>query len=149
MKAIIEKVTLQGFFKAKIYRAGKLIEVYESKNLITNVAKITMAQLLAGETAGKSITKIGFGTNSADPTVTDISLTNQFTKSISGFLYPEPGTVLFNWELLVTENNGMAICEFGLITDNGTLFARRSRENPINKASDISIEGSWAIKFLN
>jgi hypothetical protein len=47
----------------------------------------------------------------------------------------------------VSEANGMAIREFGLLTANGTLFARRIRANPIYKESDISIEGEWIIIF--
>jgi hypothetical protein len=54
-----------------------------------------------------------------------------------------------------TEANGMAILEFGLMSDDGTLFSRRIREDengtpvnkPINKESDISIIGQWIIIF--
>jgi hypothetical protein len=38
----------------------------------------------------------------------------------------------------------MAIREFGLMTEDGTLFARRVRANPICKESNISIEGEWS-----
>jgi hypothetical protein len=55
--------------------------------------------------------------------------------------------VQVNWKLLVSEANGKAIREFGLLTEDGTLFARRIRANPIYKESDISIEGEWIIIF--
>jgi hypothetical protein len=65
------------------------------------------------------------------------------------------GQVQFNWSLGTTEANGMAIHEFGLMSDDGTLFSRRIREDqngnpinkPINKESDISIIGQWIIIF--
>jgi hypothetical protein len=55
--------------------------------------------------------------------------------------------VRFDWELLTGEDNGQAIMEFGLLSGNRTLFNRKTRDNPIHKASDISIEGSWIITF--
>jgi len=41
----------------------------------------------------------------------------------------------------------MAINEFGLLTSDGTLFARKNRNTPINKDSDIALEGQWIIYF--
>lgn len=142
-----EEVPVNGIFRLKVYRSGVLIEEQEDSNLIVNGARIQMAHLVAGEVTGRHITKIAFGTSGKEPEPTDTAITNQFVKPISDFSYPESGRVTFDWELLVTENNGMAILEFGLLSHDGTLFARKSRVNPIHKASDISLEGQWTLIF--
>jgi hypothetical protein len=76
-------------------------------------------------------------------------ITDPFTKDISGYSFPAMGRVQFDWGLTVYDANGKAIREFGLITEDGTLFSRRTRENgkPINKESDISMMGQWTIIF--
>jgi hypothetical protein len=147
MEKFIEKVPLRGVFEMKVYKSGKLIEEILDENLIVNVAKEQMARLIAGETLNRHITLIAFGTSNVDPAPTDTVITGQWSKSILGYSFPEIGKVRFNWLLGVTENNGMAIREFGLLTADGKLFARKIRTNPLNKESDISIEGSWTIIF--
>jgi hypothetical protein len=147
MVKLTENIPMRGIFQMKVFRAGILIEEYEDHNLIVNGARFQMAHLVAGEVAGRHVTQIAFGTSGTAPDVTDTAIANQFVKNLSGFSYPEAGRVQFDWELLVTENNGMAILEFGLLSQDGTLFARRTRTNPIYKESDISIEGHWTIIF--
>ena len=140
-------VPLRGVFELKVYKSGKLIEEVIDKNLIVNIAREQMAHLIAGETAGRFIESIAFGTNNAAPTPTDTVITGQWSKAVSGHSYPEIGRVRFDWVLNKSENNGMAIREFGLLTGDGNLFARKTRVNAINKESDISIVGSWTIIF--
>jgi hypothetical protein len=157
----------KGIFKMTIRKAGEVIEVYEDHNLIVNNAKLLLAHLLGGDTTGKSVTKIGFGTNNASPLPDDAALKNPYVKSVKTISYPGFVTeevnwgpilgtndlilpwygyqVQFDWELTTTEDNGHAISEFGLISGNNTLFSRKSRSSPIVKESDISIEGSWII----
>jgi hypothetical protein len=160
----------RGIFKMTVRKAGKIIEQYEDHNLIVNNAKLLMAHLIAGDTTGKSIAKIAFGTNGTTPTPGDAMITNAFLKPVSNITYPgylteevNWGPVLglptdlvtewlgyqvrFDWELLTTEDNGQAISEFGLLSGNQTLFNRKTRNNPIHKEPDISIEGSWIITF--
>jgi len=147
MERFDEKVPLRGTFEMKVFKSGKLIEEIRDDNLIVNIARNQMAHLVAGEVTGRNIAKIAFGTSNTEPNAADAIITNQWAKAISGFSYPESGKVQFDWELLVTENNGMAILEFGLLTEDGKLFARKIRTNPIHKASDISIEGHWTLIF--
>jgi hypothetical protein len=106
-----------------------------------------MANLVAGNTTGRHITQIAFGTSNVDPDPADSVITGQWKKAILGHSFPESDRVRFEWQLGVTENNGMAIREFGLLTADNALFARKTRTNPINKEPDISIEGSWTIIF--
>jgi hypothetical protein len=54
---------------------------------------------------------------------------------------------MFNWPLAATEANGKEIREFGLFCTDGALFARRIRDRPIYKESDIALEGEWIITF--
>jgi len=146
-----DRQELRGILECKVYRhAGgdkELVDEFIEKNLIVNGARNQMARLIAGEFAGRSIAKIAFGTGNAAPAVEDVGLTGAFVKDVSGFAFPSMGQVTISWELLTTENNGMAILEFGLVCDDDTLFSRRVRANPIHKESDISIEGLWTIIF--
>jgi hypothetical protein len=147
MEKFVEKVPIRGVFKMVVKRNGVLVEEYVDDNLIVNGARLQMAHLVAGDVAQRHVNRIAFGTSGVEPDVNDTMIANQYAKAISGATYPENGRVQFDWELLVTENNGMAILEFGLLTADGTLFARKTRTAPIYKESDISIEGHWTIIF--
>jgi hypothetical protein len=59
---------IQGNFRIRICRRGRLIETYEDHNLIVNGARDVMARLIAGDGEGKTITSIALGTNGAIPT---------------------------------------------------------------------------------
>lgn len=143
---IKDDATLRGMFEVRVYRDGTLVEEYQDNNMILNMAKDALARLIAGAGAGKVITQIGFGTNGAGPSPDDTALSTPFAKAVSGITYPGPGQVKFSWNLATTEANGMVIKEFGLICSDATLFARKTRGG-IEKAADISLDGSWTIIF--
>jgi hypothetical protein len=140
---------LQGILRYTVFRNGIPVEDVEEHNLIVTVGRTQMARLLSGDLTGKQVTKIAFGTNGTAPALSDTIITNAFRKNLLGFTYPAAGQVRFNWNLSTAEANGMAILEFGLICEDLTLFSRRIRESgkPINKESDISLEGDWTIIF--
>jgi hypothetical protein len=142
-----DRPRMKGILKYTVFKNDVPLETVEDHNLIVNVAREQMAHLIAGDEENRQIAKIAFGTSGITPVVSDTAITNPFIKNIISHTYPEQGQVCFNWELLVTEDNGMAILEFGLLTEDGGLFSRRIRENPIYKESDISIEGQWTIIF--
>ena len=131
----------------KVYRKRKLIETFEDSNLIVNGARRAMEQLVAGNVAGKSIDRIAFGTSGNVPTPDGTAIADPFVKPLTGVVFPATGGVEFQWDLLSTEANGKAILEFGLLCADGTLYARRNRATPINKDSDIALEGQWIINF--
>jgi hypothetical protein len=143
------KKPLEGILRYTVYKNGVPVEDVEEHNLIVTAGRTQMARLLAGDLTGKQVTKISFGTNGAAPALADTQITNAFTKNLLGLSYPAAGQVRFNWSLAITEANGKAILEFGLICQDLTLFSRRTRESgkPINKESDISLEGDWTIIF--
>jgi hypothetical protein len=143
----VEETPLKGTLRYTVFKDGIPIEQFEESNLIVNGARIQMAHLIAGDVVDRSIACISVGTNGDAPTVADTAITGDFTKAVDGFEYPANGQVQVNWKLLVSEANGMAIREFGLLTEDGALFARRIRANPLYKESDISIEGEWIIIF--
>jgi hypothetical protein len=138
---------MRGIFIMRTYRRGKLIEVYKDDNLIVNGAKDAAAHLLAGDGAGKHVSKIAFGTSGNIPTPDDTAVALPFVKNISGVGYPALGNAEFRWHLPEPEANGKLIVEFGLLCDDGTLFARKVREKAIPKESDIALEGEWIIIF--
>jgi len=142
-----ETMEMHGKFHLLVYRKGILIEEWSDPNLIVIGARQQLAHVIA---SGDSllINRIAFGTNGNVPVISDTLISNQFVKSLSGYTFPNPGEVQFNWLLKETENNGMAISEFGLLTSDGTLFARKARSFPLNKDLDISLEGHWTISFL-
>ena len=140
---------MKGILKYKVFKNGSLIETIKEENLIVDGAREQLARLIAGKFSGRNITKIALGVSGVAPTVNDDTIINAFEKNIDGYSFPDIGQVQFEWSLTTGEANGKAILEFGLITEDGTLFSRRIRENgkPINKESDISIIGQWIIIF--
>jgi len=151
MVELKEKVSLRGVLKGNVYKGEgderKLIETFEYDNLIVDLARTNMAHLIAGDVANRSMQAISFGTNGSNPTVDDTEIQNPFTKNLGAVTYPAVGQVTFAWNLTTSEANGLAIMEMGMLTANGNLFCRRTRATPINKQSDISLEGTWTIYF--
>jgi len=145
MIGYVDNFAMKGILAIRVYRKGVLVDERVENNLIVNGARDQIARLIAGNVGGRSIERIAFGTNGSAPDVADAVITQQFARPVNGFSYPAMGQVQIDWELPTTENNGMAIREFGLLTADGTLFARRTRQNPIYKESDISIAGHWTI----
>jgi hypothetical protein len=140
---------MSGEFTMRVYRHVKgekiLIETYEDHNLIVDSARAAVARLIAGDGTGKTINRIAFGTSGAVPTPDNTAITGAFVKTFIGHSYPVTGQVLFSWNLLTTEANGKGIREFGLLCADNTLFARKTRTKPLEKDSDISLEGEWLI----
>jgi hypothetical protein len=151
MVELKDAVCLRGIFMMNVYKGEggnkKLIETFEDRNLIVNVARTTMAHLIAGDVTNHSMQSIAFGTNGNTPTVDDTEITNPFIKDLGGVTYPDIGQARFAWSLSTSEANGKAIMEFGMLTADGKLFCRRTRTTPINKEIDISLEGTWTIIF--
>lgn len=135
-----------GEFRLKVFRNGELIEDFVKNNLIVNLGRATVVKLLANDGPNKYISKIAFGTSSVAPVLGDSALTSEFVKSINGFSYPATGSVKFDWSLELSENNGVNIAEYGLKSNDGTLFARVTRA-VVAKDGTIRLEGSWTLNF--
>lgn len=129
------------------WRRKYLLERWDGKNLIVNGAKTQLAHLLGGDTTGRPVTKIGFGTNGAAPNVSNTALTGAFVKNTGTATYPTSTQVQFPFTLLTSEANGLSIIEFGLLSTDNTLFSRRVRGSAIVKDNTISFSGTWTISF--
>ncbi|SHJ80225.1 hypothetical protein [Desulfofundulus thermosubterraneus] len=142
-----EKAPVKGELRLRIYRKGRLMEVWEDENLVVDAGRSVMAKLIGGQ-AGLNVNRVAFGTNATDPAPGDTAIQNAFIKPISAVSYPTATQVRFDFTLLESEANGLSIREFGLLCANGTLFARRTRGGKtIDKDSDLAIEGQWTIFF--
>jgi hypothetical protein len=138
---------LCGRLSYTVYKNGIPVESFADSNLIVNTGRLQMAHLIAGDAAGRSINRIALGTNGDAPLLADTVIANAFAKNVDAFEYPAIDRVKINWKILQSEANGMAIREFGLLAENGALFARRVRDKPLYKEPDISIIGEWIIIF--
>lgn len=149
MKIEDEVKKVVGHFYMEVRNAtGDIVEVIDEPNLVVIGSRQSLARLLGGDVADRSVTRIGFGTSLAAAAVGNTALTNQFAKLLDSVSYPATDQVRFNFSLTSAENNGVAIGEFGLLTAAGVLFARKNRTTPLNKESDLSFSGSWTITFL-
>lgn len=147
-------VRITGTFKLSVFDAsGALLSCYEDANLVVDSGKTGLALMLAGNALASSgqkiITNIGFGSNGVAPVNTDTALTGLFSKTVDAMSLATSTILQVDWTLDLTENNGATIREFGLLTDDGTLFARKVRGTDIVKTSDIRLVGSWFISFNN
>lgn len=125
---------------------GNVLDCWVNKNLVVNLGLTNLTKLLAGDTTGKKITKIGVGTNGTNPTATDTALTGAFTKAISGYNLITQTTVEFEVTIDTTEANGMTIREGGLYNESDVLFSRVVR-SALSKTSAIAVNIKWKIQF--
>jgi hypothetical protein len=145
----VDSIRLTGYFQAWIYKDGVLIEKILEKNHIVNGTYLQLGHLVGGDVGGRSINRIAFGTNGTPPVNADQEITNQFAKPVTGYTVPDDiiGLVQIHWNLGINDNNGMSIMELGLLTQDDTLFCRKTRNKPLNKEDDISMEGTWTFAF--
>lgn len=146
MQQFVDNIGLRGVLEVRIYKSGQKIGGFRDANMIMSDAKTALAMLLGGSGGGKTVTRIGFGTSGTGPTPDDTALTGAYIKNLAASTFPAAGRVQFNFSLEPSEANGATIREFGLLCSDGTLFARKTRGG-IEKADDISFEGSWTIIF--
>lgn len=137
-----------GFFILEVFKGGKLVEVFEEQNLIVDGSKQIHAKLLGGSVANQSLTQIGFGAGTSSPVSGNTGLSaGAFYKAFDSVTYPASNQVRFAFSLGTSEANGIAISEFGLLTPTNVLYARKTRNSPLNKDSDLTLSGTWTISF--
>ena|SRR6478752_7082143 len=127
-------------------KSGEVIEHYEDKNLVVNGGRQIVMQLLGSANTNKKLSKLAVGTNGTAPAGGNTAITGAYTKNLGAVSYPTISSVRFDWTLGAGEANGIAIREFGILSTDSTLFARKVRE-VINKNSDIILNGNWTISF--
>ena len=143
--------------------SGQIVEVYKDPNLVVNQAKNILVQLMLGN-SDCIVNKIAFGNSMLTPLPHDTRIgqlethglfagNNVFGDSLATYLKfvdstatGALGVATFNWSLSYEEANGLNICEFGLLSNDQQLFARKTR-GTITKQSDLAFEGTWRIIF--
>ena len=145
-----DRLELKGELQFEVYEHGELVREFVDHNLIVDNGRELVTKLLAEAGAPRAIGQISFGNNNMPESVYDTEIIDGYVKPIKSFEYPALGQVLFNFELEPEENNGefgtgVEICEFGLLTVGGTLFARRVIDEPIQKKDYTRIIGRWRI----
>lgn len=128
-----------------IDRDGNVVSEEAGNNLIVNSGYNAAAQAMSG-VAGAAIAKVGIGTNATLPAGTDKVLTSPFIVNVDSIDYPGDAIVRFNFTIPYEVANGMIIAEYGLITADGRLFARRVRER-VTKTQFLMIVGMWEINL--
>jgi len=136
-----------GLIELDIFRHGRLIERFSDKNLIVDNSKQMHARLLGGDATNRTITQFGIGTNGTAPAAGNTALTGAYLKAVDSITYPASNQVRFAFSLGAGEANGIAILEFGLLTANNTLYARKVRAQALAKESDLTLSGTWTISF--
>ena len=137
--------TIKGCLKYTVYLDGVPIERVEDHNLVVNVGRTRLAELISGKSTAY-ITQIGFGTGVNNPDLADTALENQLLMAITSSNV-EGQSVTFNWYLGEGDANGMDIREFGLFTSDGVMVTHQQRGKVIGKWSDITIEGQYILSF--
>ena len=69
-----------------------------------------------------------------------------YMREIGAHTYPEDGHVAFHFTFSYGDANGLGICEFGLVSEDGTMFSRKTR-GLIEKDEELAIDGTWTIIF--
>lgn len=148
IKAVDGLNPIKGMFQLQVIcaKTGIVLENYIDRNLVVNNGRETVMKLLGAGTSTKKLTQIAFGTNGTAPVGTDTAITGAFTKDLGAVTYPTISSVKYDWTLGALEGNGIDIVEFGILSEDDTLFARKVRAL-ISKNSDIILNGSWTISF--
>jgi hypothetical protein len=95
------------------------------------------------------------GTGTTTPQVTDVALEAPITlasvsstmANVDGIDFLSPFVVRVSYTIALSDANGNLITERGLLSGNGTLFARHVTAAGINKTADFSPTLTWRIRF--
>lgn len=137
--------SLQGIFKVKVFnRDNKLIDTLEDHNMVVLDGRNVMSILLAEVDSNKQITKIAFADDAIEEDETRSDLANKYIINLDNFEYPDNTSVKFNWSLGFGDYNTNVITNYGLYTQDETLFAMKVRPS-ITKDEYISLVGEWTI----
>lgn len=99
--------------------------------------------------------QFSIGTGTTAPAVTDVALESPIyldsatstQAPILGVDFLTPFVVRVSYQIAIGDANGYLITERGLLSGNGTLFARHVSAAGINKTSDFSPTLTWRIRL--
>lgn len=133
----------------RLYTRGRLI--WERRNLFVNTGLPPLANLIAGVTAGQSVSAMGFGSSASAATAADTGLTAApaYYNAIGSHSFPSSGSVQFNYSLQVIDYGaaGMTIQELGLFANAASVAmpAAVGTANPSWKGNVASTLGTIII----
>jgi hypothetical protein len=146
MKATDTLHPLSGRLRLTAYGAdGRELWSDEGSNLIVSTGYLAAAEALKG-VGGAAIARVAVGTNGVAAKPSDVRITSPVEVGISS-LEASAHKLTVRFTVGYTEALGVAIREFGLLTADGRLFARKVRSQPIEKVVNISIWGVWEINI--
>lgn len=128
---------------------GKVLNTDTIKNLVVDLGKEMLLDLITGVTTGNSIVQIGFGTGTVAPADGDTGLTTQFLRASGAVTTPAAKQRMITSTLLTSEYNGNTIQEMGLFgaTPGNLMFNRVLRAGGIVKTSAIAVKVDWTLEF--
>lgn len=135
----------KGNLGLRVKKNGVLIEEWADHNMIVNLGRNRMAELLNGSSVAY-VTHIGVGSGSVAEDIDDTTLSGLVLIPVKATNISAK-TAHFDFFIDTGTANGLAIREFGLFCGDGVMFSRRVRTGTIEKANDIEIEGYWEIHF--
>jgi len=140
-----ESVQIKGYIKIIDYYTGKLL--WENQNLIVNVGKQRLAEIISGTTS-TAITEIGVGSNNTPPSTTQTDLLSPILwktineKTVSG------ASAIYRTYFLVGDANG-TWRELGIRanTASNRLIARQVISD-FTKTSSQAVIVEWTLTFI-
>ncbi len=106
-----------------LYAEGQLM--WRRQNLFVDTGLPALANLLAGITAGQSVTAIGYGSDATAPAANDTGLIGvpAYYSGIGAYTFPSPGSVEFSYALQTTDYgaNGITVQELGLFANSSAV----------------------------
>lgn len=143
--------SVEGKVEIRVFKKGKLKKTIKGNNLILSAARESMANIVTGLNTGDKLISAGaVGSNATAPSPGDTALTDEVVcASVLSVTTNGTGQVLIKFVVAESEANGMpggTVAEFGLRSDDATLFARRV-VSPLTKNSTIRFEVDWRIQF--
>ncbi|MCD8173821.1 MAG: hypothetical protein LUD76_10275 [Alistipes sp.] len=125
--------------------AGNVLWSDTGHNLIVASGYDAIAQSMNGN-PGAAVSHVAIGTRGDAPQDSDTEITDAVRIDFTSVEYPADGCVRYNFRIPADTAVGVPIREFGLITADGRLFSRKTRET-IDKAEYMSLVGAWFINF--
>ncbi len=169
----VDGVSMWGYVRCEFYRGGKLFEVQEGSNIVTDVGKNHMANLHGGLAGALPVATVAIGDGGAGvspvPTVVQLYSPLPFVGVDLALRHPfglsapiEPGalvdsiahsityTAFFNSANVPTgvylSGIPNIVNEYALMSGNGVVIALVSRPPiPFDQASAIGIRAQWTI----
>lgn len=149
-----------GIVRLRLVERGRIVWMYEGRNLFVNAGRPALAALLGGDTSGEFAAAVGFGSGSNAPTLTDTALTAPaYYKALDGHSEDGSGGLTLNWSLTTADTaaQGITIQELAIFANHSsaglpgttapTPMLARKTISPIVFGAGMSISGTWTLTF--